>query len=370
MMSRCQYEKTIAVASVLVLAIGLLGGSVLLSSGIVSAEEDDPIDEEEAAIGDVDYSGAGYIANQHEIVQEHPGVEFVWRTGQLNLTVNVSTGDFSGDFVLCGRAYNPQGERANLTTCTEFNQSSENISEISLSFDEWPEEATGNHSIVLEFTADDGDNEEVISERAHEVYVLEQEGDLTGDGLTNAEEVQYGTDFTVPDTVGNGLTDWEETQKYGTDPLVRDTTGDGIDDATLVRFGLDPTEPYIAYLYGGLGIVLFVLVSTVTVFGIRRIRSPQAPSADSESAATGTNSEPSTDSELLPVPDDSVLTNEEYITQMLKHNGGRMKQHQIVDQSDWSKAKVSRVLTELAEDGHIRKIKVGRENIIEIPEQS
>lgn len=51
---------------------------------------------------------------------------------------------------------------------------------------------------------------------------------------------------------------------------------------------------------------------------------------------------------------------------ILDENDGRMKQARIVDATDWSKSKVSMVLSEMEEDGDITKLRVGRENIISL----
>lgn len=65
-----------------------------------------------------------------------------------------------------------------------------------------------------------------------------------GDGLTDAEEMTFGTDPLDPDTDGDGLTDWEEVFVYGTDPLSADTDGDDVPDGVEVRvFGTDPLVP-------------------------------------------------------------------------------------------------------------------------------
>lgn len=62
--------------------------------------------------------------------------------------------------------------------------------------------------------------------------------------------------------------------------------------------------------------------------------------------------------------DDPALTDEERIHRLLASNGGRMKQSQIVDSTDWSKAKVSRLLSGMANRDKITKLTIGRENII------
>lgn len=44
------------------------------------------------------------------------------------------------------------------------------------------------------------------------------------------------------DSDGDGLSDWEEINIWGTDPFSADTTGSGLSDSQEVRLGLDPTE--------------------------------------------------------------------------------------------------------------------------------
>lgn len=61
-----------------------------------------------------------------------------------------------------------------------------------------------------------------------------QNVDSDGDGLTDAQELQLGTDPHKADTDGDGLTDGEEVNKYHTNPLVSDTDGDGLSDGDEV----------------------------------------------------------------------------------------------------------------------------------------
>ncbi len=58
------------------------------------------------------------------------------------------------------------------------------------------------------------------------------------------------------------------------------------------------------------------------------------------------------------------LTDRERVRQLINENGGRMKQSEIVDAVDWSKAKVSRLLADLEEDGVVTKLRLGRENLV------
>ncbi|MDY6764089.1 MAG: hypothetical protein SV377_00105 [Halobacteria archaeon] len=61
-----------------------------------------------------------------------------------------------------------------------------------------------------------------------------------------------------------------------------------------------------------------------------------------------------------------LLTDEDRIIHMLQENGGRMKQVDIVNKTDWSKSKVSMVLSDMEDEGTISKLRLGRENIIEL----
>jgi len=81
-----------------------------------------------------------------------------------------------------------------------------------------------------------------------------------------------------------------------------------------------------------------------------------AAAAEADSA---TASEPS-------VSDEELLTDEARVKKLLDENGGRMKQVNIVDETGWSKSKVSMLLSEMEDDGEISKLRVGRENIISL----
>ena len=61
------------------------------------------------------------------------------------------------------------------------------------------------------------------------------EGDTDGDGLSNAKELQLGTDPNNPDTDNDGLSDGEEVNEHGTDPKNKDTDGDTLTDGQEVN---------------------------------------------------------------------------------------------------------------------------------------
>ncbi len=66
--------------------------------------------------------------------------------------------------------------------------------------------------------------------------------------------------------------------------------------------------------------------------------------------------------------DEELLSDAERVERLLRENGGRMKQASIVEATDWSNAKVSQLLSEMAEEGRVEKLRIGQENLISLPE--
>lgn len=70
-----------------------------------------------------------------------------------------------------------------------------------------------------------------------------------------------------------------------------------------------------------------------------------------------------------PAPvDTDLLSDEERVEHLLELNGGRMKQANIVDETGWSNAKVSQLLSAMDDDERINKLRIGRENLISLPD--
>ena len=70
-----------------------------------------------------------------------------------------------------------------------------------------------------------------------------------------------------------------------------------------------------------------------------------------------------------PLQEEQLLSDEDRIIKLLEDNGGRMRQVSIVEETEWSKSKVSMLLSEMEDDGEISKLRVGRENIISLAGQ-
>lgn len=94
------------------------------------------------------------------------------------------------------------------------------------------------------------------------------------------------------------------------------------------------------------GALVIVCLVALVLYVSDRLRTGQS---GTESGSTG---------------DQPTLTDRERIERLLDENGGRMKQAEIVDSVEWSKAKVSRLLADLEADDEITKLRLGRENLI------
>jgi len=66
------------------------------------------------------------------------------------------------------------------------------------------------------------------------------------------------------------------------------------------------------------------------------------------------------------VDDAELLNDDDRVIKLLEENGGRMKQVDIVETTEWSKSKVSMLLSDMEDEGDISKLRVGRENIISL----
>jgi hypothetical protein len=81
--------------------------------------------------------------------------------------------------------------------------------------------------------------------------------------------------------------------------------------------------------------------------------------AVAETAGTEAEPEPA-------VSDEELLSDEDRVVRLLEEQGGRMKQVNIVEATEWSKSKVSMLLSEMEEEGTISKLRIGRENVISL----
>ncbi len=67
------------------------------------------------------------------------------------------------------------------------------------------------------------------------------------------------------------------------------------------------------------------------------------------------------------VPDEELLSNEERVLKLVRENGGRMKQQEVVDELGWTEAKTSQVVRGLREENELEGFRLGRENVLKLP---
>ncbi|MFA9504149.1 helix-turn-helix transcriptional regulator [Natrinema sp. H-ect1] len=101
-------------------------------------------------------------------------------------------------------------------------------------------------------------------------------------------------------------------------------------------------------------------------------------SADRAAVAEGGSDDESSIATGIVDPDDGPtsrgdlvaygLTPAEYVRAVLVEHGGRIKQHRFADRYGWSAASLSRLLTELEDEGVIARYRVGREKVVCLPE--
>jgi hypothetical protein len=94
---------------------------------------------------------------------------------------------------------------------------------------------------------------------------------------------------------------------------------------------------------------------------------PASGTDDSGAGPAEGAGEPATETEAAADP--GLLSDEERVERLLRENDGRMKQARIVEETRWSNAKVSQLLSKMAEEGRVEKLRIGRENLISLPEE-
>lgn len=224
-------------------------------------------------------------------------------------------------------------------------------------------------------TDPDTDDDSLKDGRENELGTNASKADTDGDGLTDIFELNLGTNPTNPDSDNDGLADGREVE-LRTDPLAVDTDSDGLDDSTEIQIGTDPTDadtdndglddgfehqfgtsatnPFVA---GGLYLG-FALLLAGTVLMYQRSSTDEVPPVSDNQQYDSNSDMPS------PSPSEEVVTDSDRVLKLLHENDARLSQGEIIKQTEWSKSKVSRLLSKMEDNGQIEKITIGRENII------
>jgi LPXTG-motif cell wall-anchored protein len=179
-------------------------------------------------------------------------------------------------------------------------------------------------------------------------------GELSGDTMATSDTVTW--------TGAKEFTDNRPRIVLAPEGSVDESPGTNTAPAT------DDSNPWM--LLAGIVVLLLGVASAVAWRrdGSLVARSPSG-SVDEDAAVEQVAADDAADAEAggdTAVTDEELMTDEDQVTALLEENGGRMKQVNIVEETGWSKSKVSMLLSDMEEDGDISKLRVGRENIISL----
>lgn len=68
--------------------------------------------------------------------------------------------------------------------------------------------------------------------------------------------------------------------------------------------------------------------------------------------------------------EDELLSNEECVLALVEHEGGRLKQQEVAQTLEWTDAKTSQVVRKMRDAGTLEAFRLGRENVLVLPEES
>jgi len=199
-----------------------------------------------------------------------------------------------------------------------------------------------------------------------------------------------------PDQVGSNELRWEGPVQFGDERpsaefVQSDSTDDSTDGADGSTDGTDSTDDQGSgtdstddqgggsgsvlpgsVLFGTAGVA--VLAGVAALYLHRRRQEPD-PEGSSTGRVTDDETEPDTEetrqkeAETDPGEVPELATDEDRVVAALEAEGGRMRQSDLADQLDWSASKASRVLSDMADEGEIEKLRIGRENVIDRVEE-
>ncbi|WP_254524112.1 helix-turn-helix transcriptional regulator [Natrinema caseinilyticum] len=200
---------------------------------------------------------------------------------------------------------------------------------------------------------------------------VEPEGRYAGSSLEDADSVRWSGEHEFVDGRPRAVFDRTDGSTVGTDGSDLSTGDAGVGS--------------IWYLVAGVFVigVAIALAAWYSRYGpgesvaetVDRSEEPPQPSARADTAGEPPEEpEPERQATMeaadgtgpVPLSEDDLLTDEDRVVKLIRKNGGRMKQVNIVDETGWSKSKVSMLLSDMEDDGTISKLRVGRENIISL----
>ncbi|PSQ06285.1 hypothetical protein BRC97_06735 [Halobacteriales archaeon QS_6_71_20] len=215
----------VATVLIVVLVVGAAAAGAEAVAGSAAAGETGGAS---LAAGELTVTESGF--DDANVALRRGDTDYLWydEPARFTLVVETGRGDGEGHYEACLRSTTEDGTTRSIE-CESLLLSGGTTTEIAFRIDSWADVAAGAQTIEAVVTADTLDAA-VAANVSHEVVVLRKGTDPDGDGAANRREVAAGTDFSAPDTDGDGLADGLELDTYGSDPLVADTDGDGLTD--------------------------------------------------------------------------------------------------------------------------------------------
>ncbi|MFC3476561.1 thrombospondin type 3 repeat-containing protein [Halobacterium litoreum] len=241
---------------------GLVVVAVVVLSVVVAPAAATHSDEVNSGVLDVDVTGPGNATVEN-------GVQVVWRGERTDFVAHV--GDYVSEsdsyyetyYVRLttdpDASYDPHTEESLAVERVELGELETRDVTLSVAPNEIPE---GRQTLYVSMYRPGVRSASRVNQTTVDLVSVYKGGDRDGDGLLNAEEVEWGTEFVVDptddrpgertgkdpdnllddniDTDDDGLTDGHEVKTFGTNPLVKDTDGDGVTDPEEVRAGTNP----------------------------------------------------------------------------------------------------------------------------------
>ncbi|MFD1565471.1 helix-turn-helix transcriptional regulator [Haloarchaeobius amylolyticus] len=325
------------------------------TNGTVQLEDADRI-HIDVAIAE---NGSAQVTTDYQFYPDDNGSMAEWESLDANITNNTAW-------------YIAEERRGWNETLTEGENATDremNISNVSIEteMDSQPEEI-GHAKVTFQW-----------SEFAHvEVNQIEAGAALSGFTLSNETTLQFRwpEPYTVyetedgpqvtpsPDERSNRSVTWEGETNFPDDQprLVLMKNGDSATTQPSADGG--PAMPWVVV------VLALALLATVAVAGWLRSRNRARTGGTDGGTDTAwrTDGAAEPDSSAAQTPPPELLSNEERVLRLLEQRGGRIKQQEVVSELDWTEAKTSQVVGELRENDEIEVFRIGRENVLSLPD--
>ncbi|MFB6228468.1 MAG: helix-turn-helix transcriptional regulator [Halobacteriales archaeon] len=183
-----------------------------------------------------------------------------------------------------------------------------------------------------------------------------------------------------PDSRENGMVTWNGREDFGdAQPRVVFTPMAEGTDGTIPATTSDAPSTGSGSLLENIGGPAVVGTVVVILLGLggavaygRRNNEAGGPAGPAEGDKRRTGTPSATDDEIssdAQGSQETVLTDDERVLELLEANGGRMRQAAIAETFDWSASKTSRVIGRMADEESVEKLQLGRENLVALPDE-